>query len=266
MQNLWYGLVFMLGGAVGSFLNVLVNRSIEGRDWVRGKSECDHCKKSLRWFDMVPVLSYVVYGGKSRCCGKRLSWQHLIVEVMVGLLFLWWVALSAAFFHLVSEPAASVQPLFWLITGIVLAGIVIADLYYGIIPLSFVVGGTVILLVYRGLLILMQSYRLLDLGWSVVAAAGTAGFYLLLRGITKGKGMGDGDVVLALYLGLLLGWPRILVATFLAFVSGAACGVGLMLAGRKKLGQTIPFGPFMVLGAVLALVWGKDLLRWWLGW
>jgi leader peptidase (prepilin peptidase)/N-methyltransferase len=259
-----YVLIFFLGAAVGSFLNVLVNRTVEGGDWVTSRSACDYCGKTLAWFDMVPVLSFLWYRGRSRCCKKPLSYQHLVVETLVGVLFVWWVALSAAVFRLVSGPGATVQPLFWLVTGIILLAILVADLYYGVIPLPFLFLGTALVLMYRGVLVIGGDYQLLDLGRSVVTALGAAGFYQGLRVITKGKGMGEGDVWLAGYLGLVLGWPRMLPATMLAFILGATVGVILLVSKRKTMKQTLPFGPFMILGAAIALRWGERIVEiWW---
>lgn len=253
MTWLWYLLIFFLGASVGSFLNVLINRTAMGEPWVGGRSKCDHCGKELAWIDMVPVISYLVYRGRSRCCQQRLSYQHPVVETMVGLLFVWWTALSSVFFLLVTEPGRSVQPLFWLVTGIILLAISITDLYYGVIPLPFVLLGMGMTAVYRLILITTGSYQMSDLGRSIVTALGLAGFYFFLRAITRGKGMGDGDVWLALYMGLLLSWPRALYGTAAAFALGALIGIVLILTRVKSRKDTIPFGPFMVLGALVGL-------------
>lgn len=249
----WYLLIFFLGAAVGSFLNVLVSRTVEGEAWVSGRSRCDHCRKELLWYEMVPLLSYLVMRGRSSCCGKRLSYQHPLVEGLVGLLFVWWVALSSAFFLLVTEPGRTVQPLFWLVTGVILVAIAIADLYYGVIPLPFVLLGAGLAVVYRVILIFGGAYQLPDLGKSLLSAISLSGFYGLLRVVTRGRGMGEGDVWLALYLGLLLSWPRVWIGTMAAFITGAIVGVGLIVFKIKSRKETIPFGPFMVLGALIGL-------------
>lgn len=261
MSSLWYLLIFFLGAAVGSFLNVLVNRTVEGGNWVNSRSKCDHCKKTLKWYDMIPVLSYLWYRGRARCCKKNLSYQHPLVESLVGLLFVWWALLSTAVFELVSAPGATVQPLFWLLTGIVLMAILVADLFYGVIPLPFVVLGTLMVIVYRVILVASGEYQLVDLGKAVAAGLVAAGFYLFLHVATRGKGMGEGDIWLALYLGILVGYPRMLPATLLAFVVGAVVASLLMLAKVKTLKQTVPFGPFMIVGAGASLLWGDTLIH-----
>lgn len=247
-------MIFMLGTAVGSFLNVLISRTATGEAWVKGRSRCDHCQRVLSWYELVPIVSYIVLRGRTKCCGKKLSYQHPLVESLVGLLFLWWAALSSGFFLLVTEPGRTVQPLFWLVTGVILFAIAIADLYYGVIPLPFLLTGIGIAVLYRIVLITSGTYQAIDLWRSILSALGLAGFYLFLRIITRGKGMGEGDVWLALYLGLILAWPRVYQATMIAFIMGAVVGVGLIVLKLKTRKDTVPFGPFMILGALVSLL------------
>lgn len=261
MTLLWYVLVFMLGAAIGSFLNVLISRSIEGKDWVHGRSRCDVCGTPLAWYDMIPVFSYALYRGRSRCCGKPFSPQHIIVEGLIGSLFVWWLAVGSLFFRLVTEPLATVQPLFWLITGVILLSIFVTDLFYGLIPSPFVTIGAVFTLVYRLGLSSAGAYQWKDFWLSIVSALLAWGFFFFLRAVTRGKGMGDGDVILAFFLGLLLGWPRIAVGILSSFVIGAAVSLILVAFGSKKMRSTIPFGPFMIIGTAVALIWGGEILR-----
>lgn len=261
MTWLLYALTFLLGASVGSFVNVLVSRSVAGKDWVTSRSICDHCKKPLQWYDMIPILSFVGYGGRSACCGKPLSWQHPIVEGLFGLLFFWWAVMGVVFFHLVSHPFVYLQPLFWLITGILFVIIVVTDFYYGLIPLMTVYLGSGLVLIYRGILLFYGSYEMHDLAVSVIAGIGAALFLWTLRALTRGRGMGEGDVYLVAWLGLLLGWPRILIAIWISFVVGAASALLLLAAGRKRWGQSLPFGPFLIIGAITALLWGPLLWK-----
>jgi len=256
MNLVWYLLIFFLGSSVGSFLNVLVTRTIDGEKWITGRSKCDHCGKILAWYDMIPVVSYLIYRGKSRCCKKSLDYQHLVVEILTGLLFVWWSALSSVFFLLVTEPGQTIQPLFWLLMGLVMLSVVISDQYYGVIPLPFLGVGFALIVIYRLILIYFGTYMLVDLGWSVVAGLVMSSVYVLLRMITKGRGMGEGDAWLAIYLGFLVGWSRVYIATMTAFVSGAVVGILLIILGMKTRKDTIPFGPYMVLGAIVSLIWG----------
>lgn len=256
-----YILIFFLGAAIGSFLNVMISRSLEGEAWVKGRSRCDHCGKVLAWYDMIPLLSYLAYRGRSRCCRKSLSMQHPIVEALTGTLFVWWLAVGTLFFNLVAEPLSTLQPLFWLLIGLLLTGILVTDLFYGMIPTLFVGAGLVLVILYRVALGWAGVYNWQDLAMAVLAALLSAGFFGLLRILTRGKGMGEGDVILALLLGLLLGWPRMVVGILASFVLGAAVAVVLVALGQKKMGSTVPFGPFMVAGIIVALIYGDQIWR-----
>lgn len=255
-----YIFVFVVGTAIGSFLNVLIMRMIKGENFVTGRSRCDHCKKTLSWYDMIPIVSYCWYKGYSRCCKVRLSLQYPIVESLVGILFVWWLLVGTLFFRLVASPLSTMQPLFWLVIAIILIGIFVTDLFYGLIPSPFVWGGVVLTIIYRVILMMAGVYQGLDLFLSIIVGIGASGFFWLLRYITKGKGMGEGDVILAVFVGILLGWPRVVVGVMSSFILGAVIALILMFFGKKKFGQTIPFGPFMIMGVVVGLLWGEQIL------
>lgn len=258
-------LLFVIGASFGSFLNVLIMRTVEGEQWVKGRSKCDHCEKLLPWYDNIPLLSYILLRGKSRCCHKQLSLQYPIVEAMTGILFVWWYAIGQVFFQLVESPLTVIQPVYWLVIGLVLVGIFFADWYFGIIPDSLIwiglvaSGGYILVLAFSG----AMEWR--DVGLSIVSAILAYLFFLGLHKGTRGRGMGYGDVKLAGLEGLILGYPLAAVGVFAGFVVGAIFGVGLIIAGKRKFGQTIPFGPFMVLGIVVALLWGDRIIRYIVG-
>lgn len=263
MNSMWYFcLTFFLGASVGSFVNVLIDRTILGENWVSGRSHCDKCGKTLAWYDMVPVLSFLTYRGKSRCCKKRLTNRYPIVEILVGLLFVWWLAVGFWFFRLVSAPLSMVQPGFWLITGILLAILALSDLFYGVVLMPVVWIGSVLTLLYRAVLWYYGAHQLFDLQMAVVLGIAFYTFFWLLYKLTKGRGMADGDMYVALYMGLLLGWPRGMVAMILSFVIGASVGVILITTKIRSRKDTLPFVPFMVTGILVALVWGTQIWQW----
>lgn len=261
MIVVWYFFIFFLGAAIGSFLNVLVSRTVSGDDWIKGRSRCDHCQETLEWYDMIPLFSFVAYRGKSRCCHKRISYQHPMVELMTGLLFLWWALMGSFFFHLLSHPLLYIQPLFWLFMGLVLLTIFIMDLFYGLIPVSAVIVGSVGVVLYRFYLATSGVYKWSDFGLMLLSAVLAYVIFFLIRRATHNRGMGEGDVILSVLLGLVTGWPRVVPALWLSFVVGAIVGVLLMLVKKKKMKQILPFGPFMIVGILLALVWGEQLLQ-----
>lgn len=254
--------LFFIGAALGSFINVVIYRSARQEDWVRGRSRCDYCKQPLAWYDNVPLLSFLVLQGKTRCCGQPLSITHPVVELLIGSLFVWWYWGGALFFNLATAPLQTIQPLFWLLIGVLLAAVLVTDWLYLIIP-DFLVGALLILsFFYRLLLVAFEGMQWQDFLSMLGATALAAAFFLFLFLVTKGKGFGFGDVKLVVPLGLILGWQKLAVALFLAFVLGASFGVALLVAKRKTLRQVIPFGPFLVLATYISLVFGAQIFSW----
>ncbi len=258
---MYFILTFFMGSAVGSFVNVLIDRTMVGQDWVRGRSHCDHCHKTLAWYDMIPVLSFLVYGGKSRCCHTPLSYRYPIVEILVGLLFVWWLGMGFWFFRLVSAPLSVVQPAFWLVTGVTLSILALADLFYGVVLVGVVWFASIVVVAYRFTLMYYGAHQLEDLVKALGLAAIFYSLFWLLYKITKGRGMADGDMYIAMYMGLLLGWPRGVMALLGSFILGAIVGLILIATRLRSRKDTLPFVPFMVGATVIALVWGEQIIR-----
>lgn len=258
---IYFVLTFFLGSCVGSFVNVLIDRSIVGQDWVSGRSHCDHCRKTLTWYDMIPILSFLIYRGRSRCCNTPLPYRYPIVELLVGLLFGWWLAVGFVFFQLVSAPLSVVQPIFWLVSGIILAILALSDLFYGVVLIPIVSVGTIVTIIYRSTLWYFGAYNPADLGVAILLAGAFFGFFWLLYKLTKGRGMADGDMYAAMYMGLLLGWPKGMVAIMGSFILGAVVGLFLIITKLRSRKDTVPFVPFMVVAMVIALLWGEQIIR-----
>jgi len=257
---MYFILTFFLGASVGSFVNVLIDRTIVGEDWVRGRSHCDHCHKTLAWYDMVPIVSYAVYRGKSRCCHTPLSYRYLIVEILVGLLFLWWLGVGFFFFNLISAPLTVIQPMFWLLTGIFMMILALTDWFYGVVLVNIVWVGFVMTFIYRLILWSYGAYQMNDLGTALFLSVIFYGFFWLLWKVTKGRGMADGDMYVAMYMGILIGFPKGLVAMMLSFVIGAMAGVLLIATKIRSRKDTVPFVPFMIVAMVISLLWGNWII------
>jgi prepilin signal peptidase PulO-like enzyme (type II secretory pathway) len=257
--------IFALGLIIGSFLNVLIYRTIHGESPWTGRSRCDHCEKQINWYDNIPLLSYVLLRGKCRYCKEKISGQHVAIELMTGALFVWWYMVGFAFFQLTQEPFTILQPLFWLMVGIFLLIIFVTDWLYQIIPDYATICLGVLALSYRLYLSISGIMQWRDFWQAILAGFLMMGILWFLWWVTKGRGMGFGDVKFALVMGWLLGFERSLVAFFLAFVLGAIVGVGLIVMGRKKMGSKIAFGPFLVLATLLSLMFGNQLWGWYMG-
>ena len=252
-------MLFLFGLAIGSFLNVVIYRLKFGDSPMKGRSYCDKCKKQIAWYDNIPLLSFLLLGGKCRYCKKKISIDYPLVEFLVGLEFVWvyWLLkVNFAFFGQVEGFYSLALLIYWLLLFSGSLAIAVYDFKYMLIPDEVLWP-----------LIGLSFLRLFISGqWQVLpVAVGSTLFILLLWLITRGKGMGFGDVKLAFLMGLVLGWPQILVAYFLAFLTGALVGVILILKGAKKFKDKIAFGPFLLLGMILAKLWGLNIWQWYMG-
>ena len=230
-----------MGLVIGSFLNVVIYRLPRGLGFVRGRSFCPKCKHKINWFDNVPVISFLILKGHCRFCGKRISWQYPLVELLTGVLFY-----LSYLSHL-----SFLSCLF--ICGLIV--IFFVDLEHQIIPDEIVIPLSILFLVY----FLMTNPQLLITNYLITALISFLFLYFIFL-LTKGKGMGFGDVKLAFLMGLVLGFPKIVVAFYLAFLTGAFIGVILILLGKAKLKQKIAFGPFLVFGTIFSLLWGEKIV------
>ncbi len=293
---------FLFGAVLGSFVLVLADRSISNKSFL-GRSYCPSCKHKLRWYDLFPILSYISLRGRCRYCKEKIKIDYLLVEVILGLIigFLFWqstINLQFTIFNFQSilnfQFTNFILELFLKIFFItILAALFITDLREMFIPdrivLPAIAVGLVslfLITVYKigylyyylsqtaiGRLLLpphsdyFQRHTLMTAQpffGSLLMGILIGGFFLLLIIITKGKGMGGGDVKLGAFIGVMLGFPLSLVALILSFITGAIASIFLILAGKKHFGQVIPFGPFLVLGSLIALFWGERILNWYL--
>ncbi|MFC1700754.1 prepilin peptidase [Patescibacteria group bacterium] len=234
-----YILIFIFGLCVGSFLNVVINRLELEESIVIGRSHCPKCKIELKWFDLIPLLSFVFLRGKCRYCNKKISWQYPLVELITGLLFL-------LFFN----------SIYHLIVICFLIIIFVYDLKHYIIPDQVIYPAIAISFVYA-----IVNYN--NLLYLFLCLSGAV-FFLLIVLVSKGKWMGLGDVKLAVFMGFVLGWFNILLALFLSFVFGSIVGIILILFKKKKIKSEIPFGPFLCLATVIVMLYGNQILDWYL--
>lgn len=242
-------LIFFLGLSIGSFLGVVVDRSINGGSLIFSKSHCENCKKSIVWYDLIPVISFITLKARCRRCKRPISFYYPLIEFSTGILFV-------LAFVFAEATGASLYSLTYLLTIVsALTAIFFVDLKYGIIPDKIVYPAIALSLGY----LLLTSQ---DIVSYLLSALGAFVFFLILFLITRGRGMGWGDVKYTVLMGLILGFPNIAVGLYLAFLTGATVGVILILWRKKKLrGSTIPFGPFLVVGTILSLFYSEFFLN-----
>lgn len=248
-------IVFVLGLLVGSFLNSVIYRLEKGESALQGRSYCPHCKHTLSWQDLVPVLSFVLLRGKCRYCSKPISFQYPLVELVTGALFVFVYALVGL----------SLNGAYLFAIASLLVVIFIYDLKHYLIPDKILYPAIALAGAWR----LFEVWSLGDWGlieiWSLVIGILPTLFFLAIYLLSRGAWMGFGDVKLAVFMGLFLGWPNILVALFIAFLLGAGVGITLILARKKNLRSQVPFGPFLIMGTFLALFFGNAIVDWYLG-
>lgn len=234
---------FLAGLFFGSFLLVVADRSVNKESFLSGRSHCDNCHRVLEWYELLPLLSFIFLHGKCRTCHAKLSFWYPLSEIFMGIIF-------AIIFLTLKDASILLLVLYTLLIASLFV-IFITDLRYGIIPvqsifLAFISG--------IGILILNQSSVLLHLFSSLAAG----GFFLTVFLLTRGRGMGFGDVLYSLFMGFILGFPGIIIGLYIAFLTGAILSLILVLLKKKRLhGDTIPFGPFLVLGTILVMLWGS---------
>ena len=249
--------VFLFGLAIGSFLNVLIYRLPHDLP-ILGRSFCPRCKKKIAWQDNIPLLSFAILGGKCRHCRFPISLQYPVVELTTAVLFVLtaFYITQTRIMNYESGIMDFVTLGYNLFIVSALIAIFFTDLKSGIIPNKIIYPSVLLSTVY--LLIIHNSLFIIHL----LSAFGAFAFFLLLFLVTRGRGMGFGDLKLAFLMGLFLGFPKIVIALYIAFLTGAVVSLILVLWGKKKFfGGTIPFGPFLVLGTLVSLFFGEGLLR-----
>ena len=251
-----YLVLFLFGLAVGSFLNVVIYRLRKSDSPLRGRSYCDQCKKPIAWFDNIPLLSFILLKGKCRRCKRKIPIEYPLTELLVGIEFVWvyWLlTVNFKFFGTWEGFYSLALLIYWLILFSGSLAIIIFDLKYLVIPDEVLYP-----LIGAALLRLPFSHQ-----WSVIPVALASGAFLYsLYLITKKKGMGEGDIRLGLLMGLVLGWPQIIIAYFVAFLTGALWGVILIIARGKSLKTKVAFGPFLLLGMMIAKLFGWPIWQW----
>ncbi|MFH1129219.1 MAG: prepilin peptidase [Patescibacteria group bacterium] len=255
-----YIFTFIFGTIMGSFLNVVILRLKKNKSILKNRSHCPLCKKNLYWYELIPIISFLIQLGKCRKCHKKISWQYPLVEFFTGVLFLLAIIYQSPFYGI----GSIVFFTFLLIAICFLIILFVYDLKYYLVP-NIIIFPIIILTFIFDIYLWLSTGLFSVFSSSVFAAIIAGGFFLVLVLISKERWMGTGDVFIGILMGLILGFPQVLVALFLAFWIGAIFSIILMVAKKKNLKSKIPFGPFLVLATIIFLFWGKLLLSLYLG-
>lgn len=242
----------LFGLVIGSFLNVCIYRLPRGKSVVFPPSACGSCQRELRWFENIPVVSWAVLGGKCARCKAPISIQYPLVELVTGLLFVATVAVTPV------GPLLAARVLFACALVVLFA----IDLEHQILPNVITLPGIAAGLAFA--LVGPPGWRAAFLG----AALGGGVLYAIAAGyyyVRHEDGLGMGDVKMLAMIGAFLGWQQMLLTLVLASFAGAIVGVAIIALQRGSMKYALPFGTFLALGAVAAMLVGQPVIDWYLG-
>jgi leader peptidase (prepilin peptidase)/N-methyltransferase len=250
IMNVFFDIFFAVAGAaVGSFLNVLICRIPEGQSIVFPSSHCPKCRHPIRFYDNIPLLSYLVLKGKCRDCHDKISLRYPLVEAMTALmaLLLFW------------KFGLSLKYLFSFIFTAALIVITFIDFDHQIIPDVITLPGIplffIVAVFFMGISVWESLLGILIGGGCLFAIA--FGYEV----ITKREGMGGGDIKLLAMLGAFLGWKSLFFILFVSSLMGAVIGISLIIAKGKDMKYAVPFGPFLSVAAIAYLFVGFDVMN-----
>ena len=242
-----YIIIFLYGIVIGSFLNVVIYRVPKKENIVSTRSHCMTCGYQLKWYDLIPLFSWIFLGGKCRKCRTRISVQYPVIEAANGILYLivFW------------KYGMSVDSLLYCLLFSALLALSVIDFRTYEIPL-----GINIFILALGLIRVATDFsHVIDYGIGFLCVSI---FLLLIYYITKGRGIGGGDVKLMAVCGLLLGWKLIILAFLLGCIIGSVCHLLRMrFAGAERV---LAMGPYLSIGVAIAALWGNTLIDWYLHW
>lgn len=249
-----------LGLIIGSFLNVVIARADTNNSPFSGRSQCPNCSHTLGALDLIPVVSFLLLRRKCRYCKKKISWQYPLVEMLTAFVF------ASVIFSYLEVGASALN----ILTTVCLLGVfcvLIVILVYDI--LHYIILDAMLVLL-MGFVILFHTFSFIeqgsvsaqDIGVLVIAGIIPCLMFFGFFFISQGKWMGFGDVKFVFIMGLLLGFPNILVALFIAFISGAIIGVALVGLHNKHIKDKVPFAPFLLIGLCIAFWFGDHIVDW----
>lgn len=246
MKGILYIFFFLVGASIGSFLNVVIYRLPRKKPFFAfgERSYCPYCKKTLKVADLVPIFSFLFLRGKCRHCKKHISWQYIIIESIVGLIF------AASFWAF----GASLEFVYAIVLFSFAVPIIVIDARHKVIPDALSIP----------LIVVTAVIGFLTLSWQSVLIGGALGgtFFFLQWFLSKGRWVGSGDIRIGFVMGLLLGWEMFLASIVVSYLLGTVVSLVLLATRKKKLSSTVAFGPFLLIGMLIIYFWGQPLIDW----
>jgi len=241
---------FVFGVLLGSFLNAWIWRTRSGKSIWRGRSMCPKCGNTLTWKENIPLVSFFWLRGRCLTCQKKISFQYPFVEIVVGCLFAFSAWFHAGYILLTFRDAF----VLFFLTFVFVYDVTYQEIWdrMTVYPALFLLVPTAILGWHSGMSI-------------TVGVVVGAGFFLLQYLISKGKWIGGGDIRLGMLMGVILGWPLILVALFFAYVGGALFVLPFLVLKKQTMASRVPFGAYLTLATALTMFYGMDIVQWYIG-
>ena len=250
----WYAFIGLLGLCIGSFANVIIHRWPAEESIVHPRSRCPQCKTPLKFYDNIPVISWILLRGKCRACGAAISSRYMFVELLTGVLFV-------SVFYVHGFSWLTLEYLIF-VSGIVPASFIDIDHY--LLPDVITIPGMLLAL---GGAFLNPERSFWEALMGVLFGGGflwlIAYVYFALR---KVEGMGGGDIKLLAWIGALLGWTAVPFVILLSALTGSILGLALGLSQKKGLKTVIPFGPYLAFSTLVCILGGTDWARTYLHW
>lgn len=246
MTMLFYIIIFLYGIVIGSFLNVCIYRIPKKEDIVKVRSHCMNCGYKLEWYDLVPLFSYLFLKGRCRKCKTELSVQYPLIEAANGILYVVIVLINGA----------NVDSLLYCLLSSALLTLSVIDFRTYEIPL-----GINIFILALGLIRIVTDYS--DWLNYLIGLFSVSAFLAIIYYVTKGRGIGGGDVKLMAACGLVLGWKLIILAFFIGCILGAVIHVARMKISGES--HVLAMGPYLSMGIFIAMLWGNQMIEWYFG-
>ena len=240
---LLYVMIFLFGIVIGSFLNVCIYRIPKKEDIVKINSHCMSCNYQLKWYDLVPIFSYICLGGRCRKCKTKLSIQYPLIEGLNGILYV----------------------LVFLVNGVTIESLLYCLMFSALVTLSVIDFRTYEIPFGINLFILTLGLIRVALDYKnflnyIIGFLSVSGFLYLLFLITKGRGIGGGDIKLMAVSGLMLGWKCNILALAIGCIVGSIIHIIRMKVSKED--HVLALGPYLSVGIMFAALWGDDLLQW----
>ncbi len=245
---LTYLFVFIIGAVIGSFLNVCMHRLPAKQSLITPASQCPHCGTPIKFYDNIPILSFIFLRGRCRACARPISIQYMLVELLnaVGYILIAW------------KFGVTVESVLYALLFSALVVISVIDLHHKIIPDIITIPG-IILGLLAGTFISPLGFK--D---SISGVLLGGGIFFIIAVVSRG-GMGGGDIKLIAMIGSFLGWTNVIITIVLSSFIGSIIGIFMMVLLGKGRKYPIPFGPFLAIGSIISLFFKREIIEWYLG-